>query len=88
MKKTKLKVDEFSAVLVEWTDSVSDGAAWRDYDDTVDWSGQPMKISSIGWLVEVSKTHYTLASAYSHLTEQLGGLWKIPKGCVLKVTYL
>jgi hypothetical protein len=68
-------------VEIEWLDSYGLGPTWetKDYMEPL----IPSCIRSIGFLVETTKTHTTIAQSAS--SEQVAGRLCIPSGCIKRI---
>lgn len=68
-------------VIIEWLDSRGVTSSWEFKDDLDPLP--PVRIQSIGFLVDDHKDYKTLVQNISE--EQIAGRITIPKGCIVKI---
>jgi hypothetical protein len=85
----KFKKGTFTAIYIEWIDSVMDTKVWHDFSDIVEDNKQPNnKICTIGYMVTENKKELVLGGSI-HFTDgeaiHAGQIFTIPKGCVTRI---
>jgi hypothetical protein len=82
-----MKEKKIRRVEIDWIDSISEAVVWHN---TIDVCEEPKdNFKSIGYLVDTTKNYYHLAASL-HFDDdgqpnRAGSIFRIPKGCVLKV---
>lgn len=80
--------NKHKAVYVEWIDSATVVPVWMSKEDALEWSNDTKnnKIIQVGFILKKTKRFLLLVSRIS--PEQVGGVFKIPIKCVIKISSL
>lgn len=71
-------------VAILWEDAITVGNEWETPQQTHNTTPEPT--ISIGYLINKTPTHHTLATTIN--TQHIGGGILIPNGCITKTTHL
>ena len=71
-------------VKIEWIDSCSSNTEWMLLSD-IDEDIQPIRITTVGFLMQETGECVTVAQNYGVEPEQACNFMTIPKGCILKI---
>jgi hypothetical protein len=76
------------AVYIEWIDSVATVPTWMSKEDALEWgrNRENDKIRQVGFVLKRTKKILLLVSRIS--PEQVGGVFKIPTQCIIKLVIL
>jgi hypothetical protein len=72
---------------VTWRDSVSSvGKTWFNLEDAKEWGKDDLTFTTVGYFVMEDKHNLVLATSRMNrpTNDKVGGLWSIPKGCIIK----
>ena len=72
-------------VQIKWIDSCASNQNWnfiQDFDGDI----EPIKIISVGFLLQENDDVVTIAQNYGTDPEQVCNLMTIPKGCIKQIT--
>jgi len=71
-------------ILIEWLDAESHAEdRWLQLDEAIDYAKENIQpCVSVGFLVAETWTHVSIAT--SNGSDQIGTIWKIPKGMIIK----
>ena len=74
-------------IKIEWIDSCSSNTEWTLLSDICE-DIQPIKITTIGFLIQETDDCITVAQNYGIDPEQACNFMTIPKGCIKKIEEL
>ena len=63
-------------------DSCSCTKSWSTREEALEWAEEGVIAQTVGYFVSESKDWLTIAASYHE--DQYGGLWNIPKGCIVR----
>jgi hypothetical protein len=72
---------------VTWRDSIASGGqqSWFTPEEAIEWGRDDLQIVSCGYVVMEDKNCLVLATSRTCRNGgKLGGLWSIPKRCIIK----
>lgn len=67
---------------VTWQDSCSSTQSWTKRDEALEWGESGVVARTVGFFVAENEDWLTLAASCHD--DQYGGLWNIPKGCIVR----
>ncbi len=82
------KTNNRELVYIEWRDAMVKLSTWSSIEDCIEWADSSEGlVKEIGWIINETDSYLLLASRTGEINQDepdLGGVFKIPKGCIVK----
>ena len=75
-------------VEVTWKDITSDGDGWHSMDEIDKFLSENNIVKTLGYIYEEDEDQVVILDSYFIHKELLGGIHRIPKGCILDIKEL
>jgi hypothetical protein len=75
---------KYKLVYIEWEDAKGLDGGWRPLEEAVYEASSRALVHQVGFILDEGKDYLTLMAAILPDTNQVGGVWRIPKAWILK----